>query len=381
MGSIVLAHPRQTLSSPRLGGASTSMPIVAPECLLEYRPAGPVGVFTSSHPSQDVGREGEPNQVENAMLEDDSNEEPADIGRDNNDEIPTNPAPSTGQPTELAPTFEDQGLHEGNSVAEFQVGQSFHSKEEAVLTIKDYIIRCGVEYRVMESDHLKYHGRCKEFGKGSVSIKVLQEATEGTYGFKPTYRKTWLAKQKAIVQIYGDWEESYAELPRWILGVQSTMEGTVALLKTSPVRVGDDVDDSTVIDGTHLYGKYGGTLLLAIAQYGNSNILPITFSLVVGKNAKSWSFFLTNLRQHVTPQQGILVISDRHNGIKTALENPNSGCFKGMDAKRLLVKAAYAKTEAEFHYWFDIMRAENPAMCDWTNRIEYDKWTQHQDGG
>ncbi|XP_025702674.1 uncharacterized protein [Arachis hypogaea] len=203
------------------------------------------------------------------------------------------------------------------------------------------------------------------------------------------------------------------------------MEGTVALLKTSPVQVGDDVDDSTVyfhhlfwtfppcveafrhckplvsIDGSHLYGKYGGTLLLAIAQDGNSNILPIAFSLVEGENVESWSFFLTNLRQHVTPQQGILVISDRHNGIKAALENPNSGwlppyayrafciryvtanfalSFKGTDAKRLLVNIAYAKTEAEF-YWFDIMRTENPAMCDWANRIEYDKWTQHQDGG
>ncbi|XP_016207419.1 uncharacterized protein LOC107647882 [Arachis ipaensis] len=204
------------------------------------------------------------------------------------------------------------------------------------------------------------------------------------------------------------------------------MEGTVALLKTSLIRVGDDVDDSTVyfhhffwtfppcveafrhckplvsIDGTHLYGKYGGTLLLAIAQDGNSNILPIAFSLMDGKNAKSWSFFLTNLRQHVTPQQGILVISDRHNSIKAALENPNSGwlphhayrafcirhvaanfalSFKGTNAKRLIVNAAYAKTEAEFHYWFDIIRTENLAMCDWENKIEYDKWTQHQDGG
>ncbi|XP_025671152.1 uncharacterized protein [Arachis hypogaea] len=173
------------------------------------------------------------------------------------------------------------------------------------------------------------------------------------------------------------------------------MEGTVTLLKTSPVRMGDDMDDSTVyfhrlfwtfppcveafrqckplvsIDGTHMYGNYEGTLLLAIAQDGNSNILPIAFSLVEGENAESWSFFLINLRQHVTPQQGILVISDRHNGIKAALENPNSGwlpplayrafcirhvaanfalSFKGTDAKHLLVNAAYAKTEAEFHY-------------------------------
>ncbi|XP_016168302.1 uncharacterized protein LOC107610819 [Arachis ipaensis] len=236
-------------------------------------------------------------------------------------------------------------------------------------------------------------------------IKVLQEATEATYGFRPSYRKVWMIKQKAVVQIYGDWEDSYAELSRWILGVQATMDGTVAMLKTSPICVGEHVDECTEyfhrlfwtfspcieafrhckplvsIDETHLYGKYGGTLLLAIAQDGNSNILPVAFALVEGENAESWSFFLSNLRQHVTPQEGILVISDSHNGIKVALEAPDSGwlpphayrafcirhvaanfalSFKGQDARRLLVNAAYAKTEEEFDYWFDIMRTENP---------------------
>ncbi|XP_025664667.1 uncharacterized protein [Arachis hypogaea] len=210
----------------------------------------------------------------------------------------------------------------------------------------------------------------------AVMIKVLQEATESTYGFRPSYRKVWKAKQKAIAQIYENWEESYAELPRWILGMQATMDRTVALLKTSPVRVGDEVDESTK------------TLLLAIAQDGNSNILPVAFALVEGENAESWAFFLSHLCQHVTPQEGILVISDRHNGIKAALEAPDSGwlpphayrayciqhvtanfalSFKGQDARRLLVNAAYAKTEAEFDYWVDIMRIENPAMCDWAN--------------
>ncbi|XP_025703185.1 uncharacterized protein [Arachis hypogaea] len=102
------------------------------------------------------------------------------------------------------------------------------------------------------------------------------------------------------------------------------MDGTVTLLKTSPVHVGDQVDESTVyfyrlfwtfppcievfihckplvsIDETHLCGKYGGTLLLAIAQDGNLNILPIVFALVEGENAE-------------------------HNDIKAAVEAPDSG--------------------------------------------------------
>ncbi|XP_052116603.1 uncharacterized protein LOC127746677 [Arachis duranensis] len=229
----------------------------------------------------------------------------------------------------------------------------------------------------------------------AVTIKVLQEATKANYRFRPSYRKVWMAKQKAIAHTYRDWEELYAELPRWMLKVQSTMAGMVTVLKTSPVRVGDQVDESTIyfhnlfwtflpcikafryckpfvsIDSTHLYGKYGGTLLLAIVQEGNSNILSVAFALVEGETAESW-----------------------HNGIKVAPEAPDSGwlpprtyrafcirhvvvnfslSFKGQDARRLLVNAAYAKTEAEFDYWFDIMRTENPTMCDWANRTEYDK--------
>ncbi|XP_016200230.1 uncharacterized protein LOC107641246 [Arachis ipaensis] len=129
-------------------------------------------------------------------------------------------------------------------------GKPDRNKDEVVLSVKDYSIHRGVEYRVMESDHLKYHGKCKEFGKGctwlicislrerkgtwevrryngphtclatsissdhrqldyhvicarifplvranaTVTIKVLQQETEADYGFRPSYRKVWMAK-------------------------------------------------------------------------------------------------------------------------------------------------------------------------------------------
>ncbi|XP_057756239.1 uncharacterized protein LOC130975459 [Arachis stenosperma] len=502
------------------GGASSSMPAVRPYLLPVQSPSfaadldrtevvGSVPLENAAviEPPHVVGTGGGlvpyiedfggPDQVENAMRDDESDQEPVDIDGDSDDDIGGDPhaqhRPSSSGSHQYPPHFstlnlealgqqEDSGNRVGGSSTEFQIGQSFQSKEEAVQSVKDYSIRRGVEYRVIESDHLKYHGKCKEFGKGcswlirvalrarkgtwevrryngphtclatsissdhrqldyhiicarilpmvradaAVTVKVLQQATEADYGFRPSYRKVWMAKQKAVAQIYRDWEESYAELRRWMLGIHAIMPGTITVLKTSPVRIGGGVDESTVnfhrlfwtfppcieafrhykplvsIDGTHLYGKYGGTLLLAIAQDGNSNILPIAFALVEGENAESWSFFLSNLREHVTPQEGILVISDRHNGIKAGLEAPETGwlpprvfraycirhvaanfalTFKGKDSRRMLVNAAYAKTEAEFYYWFDIMRTENPAMCDWANRMEYDKWTQHEDAG
>ncbi|XP_016172717.1 uncharacterized protein LOC107615118 [Arachis ipaensis] len=126
----------------------------------------------------------------------------------------------------------------------------------------------------------------------TILVKVLQNAVSSKYGFKPNYR-----------QIY--------------------MPGTTAVLRTSPVRSSNTVNGTRVffhrlfwtfspcvetfkyckslisIDGTHLYGKYGGTLLMAIAQDGNSNILPVAFRLVEGENTASWKFFLSHLHQHI----------------------------------------------------------------------------------
>ncbi|RYR07678.1 hypothetical protein Ahy_B05g075085 [Arachis hypogaea] len=55
------------------------------------------------------------------------------------------------------------GMH---GAEEFEVGQWFQSKEEVVLMVKNYNIRRGVQYKVFESDQLKYHGKCVQFGNG-----------------------------------------------------------------------------------------------------------------------------------------------------------------------------------------------------------------------
>ncbi|XP_057733907.1 uncharacterized protein LOC130949101 [Arachis stenosperma] len=211
-----------------MGGASTSMSVIAPDCLLANRPSGAIGVVTSSRPIPNIGCEGEPNRAKMRC--------------------------------ERMIRMKSLLTSVGTVIMIFQQIQQHVSKEEAVLSVKDYSICRGIEYKLIEPDHLQYHERCKEFGKGcmwmihitlqqrkstwevrqyngphtclatsissdhrqldyhaiyakifplvranaAVSIKVLQEATEATYGFRPSYRKAWMAKQKAVAQIYGD---------------------------------------------------------------------------------------------------------------------------------------------------------------------------------
>ncbi|XP_057738189.1 uncharacterized protein LOC130955367 [Arachis stenosperma] len=283
-------------SSTAAGGASSSMPaaepsvpqVASPSFAADLDRTEAVGSVPLENPGvwqqafeadtdggmiHDVQGFGEPDRVDNAMRDDDSGQEPVDIIGDSDDDTGANPhahhGPSSSGTHQYPPHFSTLNLEAlgqqadgdatiGGSSTEFQIGQSFQNKDEVVLSVKDYSIHRGVEYRVLESDHLKYHGKCKEFGKGcswlirislrarkgtwevrrtdaAVTVNVLQQATEADYGFRPSYRKVWMVKQKAVAQIYGDWEESYVELPRWMLGVQSTMAGTVTVLKTSPV--------------------------------------------------------------------------------------------------------------------------------------------------
>ncbi|RYQ80082.1 hypothetical protein Ahy_Scaffold1g106730 isoform A [Arachis hypogaea] len=134
----------------------------------------------------------------------------------------------------------------------------------------------SVEYRVIESDRLKYHVQCRQAANGcqwslcvalrqnfgycevrrvggvyscleltmsqdhrqldsslicriillliqsnsSISISVLQGVVWASYHFKPSYRKVWMAKKKAIAQIYRDWKESYNMVPKLLQALQ-----------------------------------------------------------------------------------------------------------------------------------------------------------------
>ncbi|XP_015948295.1 uncharacterized protein LOC107473255 [Arachis duranensis] len=267
-----------------------------------------------------------------------------------------------------------------------------------------------IQYKVVESEYRKYFGKCKKFGNGStwlIRISLCQRRgiwEIERYNGPHTCLATSISSNHKSLDYHVisafilPMVRADAAVCIKVLGVQMMMLGSVVVLRMSPVRVGRQVDQSQAYFH-RLFWTFPPCIeafrhckmlvsidgLGAIAQDENSNILPVAFALVEGENVESWSFFLSHHHQHVTPQSGILVISDWQNGIKAALEAPDGGwlppatyrafCirhvatnfalnFKGKDARRLLVNAADAKIEVEFDYWFDILQTEDPAMCD-----------------
>ncbi|XP_025702721.1 uncharacterized protein [Arachis hypogaea] len=181
----------------------------------------------------------------------------------------------------------------------------------------------------------------------SIKVKSIIAEVQSRFIYTVSCRKAWLAKQKYIAKVFGNWEVSYQTLPVWLKAMTAKMPRSCVQIKTFLVyRESEEVQGVRVlhrtfwsfypcivafrhckplvqVDGTHLYGKYKGALLVAVAQDGNQNIVPIAFAIVEGETVDALEFFLTNLQRYVVTNDGVDIISDRHNSIDAAIARSN----------------------------------------------------------
>jgi len=265
---------------------------------------------------------------------------------------------------------------------ELQERMQFDSKEATVFAIKHYHITNGYNFNVVESKPHLYVARCIHYNNEcqwhlrasyskirhhweiksidgthtcfstlisqdhcnldstqiasigfhlvrtnpSIRIKSLVADIKSRYGYTTTYRRTWIAKEKAITMEYGDWDQSYNEVPRWLLAAQQTNPGTIFQLSGPLVNVDAENGTSTYImehclwafgpciegfkyckpvvevDGTFLTSRYHATLLTVVALDGNRNLFPLAFAIVEGETKETLIWFFQLLLEHVTPQ-------------------------------------------------------------------------------
>ena len=105
-------------------------------------------------------------------------------------------------------------------------------------------------------------------------------------------------KHKALRQLFGDFSQSYTELPRLFLALEQTNPGCVVIWKKFDSNMPNTEIFQRVfwsfkpsiegfehcypvlsIDGTHLYEKYKGTLLIAMGCDGNNQLFSLEFLL------------------------------------------------------------------------------------------------------
>ena len=238
-----------------------------------------------------------------------------------------------------------------------------------------------------------------------------------------SYRKAWLAKTRAVEVIFGNWDEAYTKLPRYMTALQTFNPGTVVDWNVLPATTSDEVVFNYVfwafkpaidgfahcppvigIDGTFLNGKYNGKMLVATAPTGDEHILPLAFAIVDEENTTSWSWFIKKLRRHVVPnREGITLISDRHRGLLNAVarywEHPSLGVvgyhryclrhvrsnfnkkFSNTKLMDLVWRAGSCHQIRKFNVIMKEIETLKPEALTWLQEMAPEKWTLAHDGG
>uniref|UniRef100_A0A2N9G5E1 MULE transposase domain-containing protein n=1 Tax=Fagus sylvatica TaxID=28930 RepID=A0A2N9G5E1_FAGSY len=248
-------------------------------------------------------------------------------------------------------------LYTWSKEMEFRKGLIFSNKADVQYAAKIYSIERNQRYKVYESNLTQWGINCTN--GCSWKLRACQRKKHGLweitkYSGPHTCTNIDVSKdgkmldsnliereilnQKAIARIYGDWVQSYEILPKFMLALQEANPTTVVkfLKKDGFERnterfqrvfwafgpcIAGFVHCRPVIsiDGTHLYGKYQGKLLIAMAQDANNEIYPLAFAIVENESESTWKWFLSLIRLHVTQRKGICTISDRHGGIRKAI--------------------------------------------------------------
>ncbi|XP_025703879.1 uncharacterized protein [Arachis hypogaea] len=309
---------------------------------------------------------------------------------------------------------------------EFTVGMEFSSREVVIKAMKDYTIRRDVDYRVHESEPTTFYTKCTQYGAGcdllirvskmskkfcweirrynvsytctratisqdhskldsntvaeaikplvevdlSIKVKSVIVEVQAKFNYTISYRKAWLAKQKVVESIFRGWEASYEALPILFEAMCHKEPSAVIHFEIMPAYqemiwflIFVYYTESSGVDETHLYGKYKGFLLVAVSQDGNNNIVPIAFAIVEGDTSEAWHFFLINLRQHVMTCNGVGLISDRQDSIRSAIARSNGAwspprafhmfCIRHIESNFLRkFKASYLQKLIDTHEQF-----------------------------
>ncbi|XP_016195870.1 uncharacterized protein LOC107636914 [Arachis ipaensis] len=323
---------------------------------------------------------------------------------------------------------------------EFSVGMEFSSREAVIKAMKDYTIRRGVDYRVHESEPTTFYAKCTQYGTGCdwlirvskisrkycweirryngshtciratisqyhskldsntiaevikplvevdpfIKVKSVIAKVQSKFNYTISYCKAWLAKQKAMESIFGGWEASYEALPIWFEAMCHKEPSAVVHFEIMPAYQGDDLVLNIRVLHRVFWSYY------PFSQDGNKNIVPIAFAIVEGETSEAWHFFPSNLRHHVVTRDGVGLISDRYDSIRSAIARSNGAwsplktfhifCirhiesnflrkFKAPYLQKLIVNIGYSRTVHEYEMRYQHLCERGEAYTNWLDRI------------
>ncbi|XP_060182481.1 uncharacterized protein LOC132612176 [Lycium barbarum] len=231
------------------------------------------------------------------------------------------------------------------------------------------------------------------------TTKEIQRAAFREFHCKPSYWQCWKAGVTAKNMVRGTSEHVYASLPAYSYMVENLNLGSRICISLDDadkfkyyfvaygacIRGYKHMRNVIAVEGTHLYDKYEGVLLFAVAQDTENHIYPIAFCVAYKECDKSWTYFFEQLRYIIDDELDLCIISDRHKSIAKSVSRifehaHHALCMKHLDdnlqkkfqcgdSLHVYYDAAKAYSYQEFNEHFQQLRNKFPETA---NCLEFD---------
>ncbi|XP_039140440.1 uncharacterized protein LOC120277649 [Dioscorea cayenensis subsp. rotundata] len=190
------------------------------------------------------------------------------------------------------------------------------------------------------------------------------------HGVYLSHKQAWLGKEVAKDVLHGSEVASYDLLMWYAKKVLVTNPGNVAIVENDGPRfkrafftfkaciIGYKTGCRPLLylDGTHLLGKYGGTLLGATGKDGNDDFFHVAFEIVDNETDENWTWFLSKLGDTIYNDDEyvklITFISDRSKGLINAVakifpSSPHAYCLRHLEANFMKANVRLGKSLKE----------------------------------
>ncbi|CAI5479649.1 unnamed protein product [Closterium sp. Yama58-4] len=162
----------------------------------------------------------------------------------------------------------------------------------------------------------------------------LMKLMEGQGGVEIHYWQAWRLREHIIKEFYGDWKESFRQIPLLVDRFQvidpevkvhlDTLGGLFHRFFIRPSAARHALTFCRPViafDGTHLISAQKAVLLVAVTLDGNQKVLLLAWGLVESENKESWTWFLKHFIDGCpewTQRKHASIISDRDKGLVPA---------------------------------------------------------------
>ncbi|XP_024009384.1 uncharacterized protein LOC112084475 [Eutrema salsugineum] len=166
----------------------------------------------------------------------------------------------------------------------------------------------------------------------------VKDTMKPMFGIKMDYTTSYrslIYAQQLVSKTAGD---GYASFPAYLHSINNAYPGTLSALHVgsnnkfkylflafrASIAGFQYMRRVIVVDGCHITGKYKGFLLVATAQDGNFQIFSLAFGIVDAED------FFSKLRECVSDDYPLVIVSDRHTSIKNACQTVFPWAKKGI---------------------------------------------------